>query len=377
MPPKKKPFIIVVENSIGYDKPNGGRTKSLNVIKKLYDALGVEVIVMPLYKFEDETRRGFKPENTTKAKLLASGRIEYKKDSVPKGSHKMPDGSIMKDSDMNKKKPRKVKITTLKKKLTSGELRKLISNHNKLTKIKIPKGTDYAGLEKIISDAGFTIDHENKKLISTGKSKEIPLPKPETMEEKEEKKKVAVERKRQKAIKVLTDKNVKKQEKKNIIKGAVALKKLVGQKQEKKKQNIKDKKQIERNRMGNKKVIESFLKKWKDGNYSFKGNGENNAMSDYNFFSPLTLDKFMKGLETVAVYSMDISPNYKTDKYTKEKTISSYSYQIKYEFGGRTSTKSYPLQKDKEIKPIKNKGKDIPAPLGVPAKTYRGSDPKK
>ena len=36
---------------------------------------------------------------------------------VPKGSHKMPDGSIMKDSDMNKKKPRKGQDNNLKEKI--------------------------------------------------------------------------------------------------------------------------------------------------------------------------------------------------------------------------------------------------------------------
>jgi len=329
MPPKK-PFIVVVESSIGYDKPDGGRTKSLNVLKKLYDALGVEVIVISRLKHEDETRRGFNPKNTTKAKLLASGRQEYKK-------------------DMNKKTTRKVKISSTQpqKKLTSGELRKLISNHNKLTKIKIPKGTDYDGLVKIITDAGLRIDHENKRLVGpnvNGKSTIIPLPKPDTAEQKEEKKKIAVEKKRQKEIKVLTDKNVKKQEKKDVIKGALALKKLVGKRQEKKKENKENKKEIENNMKNNRKYIERFIKKWKDGKYSFKGNGESKAIDDKNFFSPLTLDKFQKGMENISISSMDITPNYKsTDRFSSaapwktedfkknpEMFMNSYSYEIKY-----------------------------------------------
>ena len=162
-----------------------------------------------------------------------------KKAPVPKGSHKMPDGSIMKDSDMKGKK-KKVKLKIRVTKMSSAELRKLISNHNKLTKIKIPKGTDYAGLEKLIADAGYQIDHEKKKLTSTAgyKSTEIPLPTPDTPAQKEEKKKLrdvkAVEKKRQKAIKVLTDKNAKK----NIVKGAVALKGLVNKRQQNKKKPI-------------------------------------------------------------------------------------------------------------------------------------------
>ena len=341
-PPPKKPFIIVVKSSIGYDTPSGGRTKSLNVLKKLYDALGVEVIVMDRLRFDDEMRRGFKEENRTKNKLLASGRQEYKNGSVPSAS---------KTDDTDKKKPRKVKITTLKKKLTSGELRKLISNHNKLTKIKIPKGTDYAGLEKIISDAGFTIDHENKKLISTGKSKEIPLPKPETMEEKEEKKKVAVERKRQKAIKDLTDKNVKKQEKKNLIKGAVALKNLVSERQRGKKLNKENEKDILKNRKRNEKPIKLFLKRWKDDNFRFKTEkGESKAIEDSNYFSPPTFEKFMDGLQNVFILSMTFKPNYKKNiNIANTRKIVSYSYEIEYEFQGKTSRRSYAVVDDKII----------------------------
>ena len=256
MPPKKepdkKPYVIVMRsilNSVGYEKPLGqGRTKSRNVLKKIYDELGVEVF-FELSILDAESRR---------KQLLSMGRKEYK----PK--NKLPETEKA-----------KIKVVSPKVKMKSGELRKLISNHNKLTKIKIPKGTDYAGLEKLISDAGYSIDHENKKLISTGKSKDIPLPTPDTPAQKEEKKKVrevkAVENKRQKAIKVLTDKNVKKQEKKNIVKGAVALKGLVNKRQKDKKFNKDLKKEQLYNIKNNENTIKSFLLKWNgDDGYEFK-----------------------------------------------------------------------------------------------------------
>lgn len=48
--------------------------------------------------------------------------------------------------------------------LTTGEIRKLISAHNKLSKIVIPKGTDRAGLEKLIKSKGYKINHKDQRL---------------------------------------------------------------------------------------------------------------------------------------------------------------------------------------------------------------------
>ena len=83
---------------------------------------------------------------------------------------------------------KKVKIRIATPKMSSGELRKLISNHNKLTKIKIPKGTDYAGLEKLVTVAGYEIDHKNKKLVMVAPHKPvINLPTPDTPAQKGDK----------------------------------------------------------------------------------------------------------------------------------------------------------------------------------------------
>ena len=48
--------------------------------------------------------------------------------------------------------------------LTTGEIRKLISAHNKLSKIVIPKGTNREGLEKLIKSKGYKINHKDQRL---------------------------------------------------------------------------------------------------------------------------------------------------------------------------------------------------------------------
>ena len=48
--------------------------------------------------------------------------------------------------------------------LTTGEIRKLISAHNKLSKIVVPKGTNREGLEKLIKSNGYKINHKEQRL---------------------------------------------------------------------------------------------------------------------------------------------------------------------------------------------------------------------
>lgn len=82
------------------------------------------------------------------------------------------------------------KTGKLKGELTSAEIRRLISAHNKLSKITIPKGTDRDGLLKLVETNGFRVDHKNEKLIQT-RSKplmKIDLPPKKTRAKKEEKK---------------------------------------------------------------------------------------------------------------------------------------------------------------------------------------------
>ena len=54
----------------------------------------------------------------------------------------------------------------LKGELTNAELRRLVSAHNKLNKIIIPKGSNRDDIIKLIKDKGYTIDHKNQKIIS-------------------------------------------------------------------------------------------------------------------------------------------------------------------------------------------------------------------
>ena len=48
--------------------------------------------------------------------------------------------------------------------LTTAEIRRLISAHNKLSKIVVPKGTDRNGLEQLIKSSGYKINHKEQRL---------------------------------------------------------------------------------------------------------------------------------------------------------------------------------------------------------------------
>ncbi len=61
-----------------------------------------------------------------------------------------------------------------KGKLLSSEIRRLISAHNRLSKITIPKGTKRDGLIKLITDNGFSIDHAKQQLIQVKSQKKLP-----------------------------------------------------------------------------------------------------------------------------------------------------------------------------------------------------------
>jgi len=83
------------------------------------------------------------------------------------------------------------KTGKLKGELTSAEIRRLVSAHNRLSKIQIPKGTDRNGLIKLVESNGFRVDHKNEKLIQT-RSKplmKIDLPPKKTRVKKQEVKK--------------------------------------------------------------------------------------------------------------------------------------------------------------------------------------------
>ena len=134
------------------------------------------------------------------------------------------------------------KSGALKGQLTTPEIRKLISAHNKLTDIKIKKGATRDDIIKLLKNSGWSVDHEKqslipldrprKKIITLKEAKEVTKPKPKTelqkqklkekKEEKEVEKKKEVREIKKKAFKesnVLKDIKIRKLEK--DLKGAL------------------------------------------------------------------------------------------------------------------------------------------------------------
>ena len=112
------------------------------------------------------------------------------------------------------------KSGALKGQLTTVEIRKLISAHNKLTDIKIKKGATRDDIIKLLKSNGWSVDHEKQSLIPTDRPRKkiitlksaetITKPKPKTelqkqklkekKEEKEVEKKKEVREIKKKAI---------------------------------------------------------------------------------------------------------------------------------------------------------------------------------
>tara|TARA_R100000734_G_scaffold6948_1_gene5755 strand:- start:686 stop:1273 length:588 start_codon:yes stop_codon:yes gene_type:complete len=59
--------------------------------------------------------------------------------------------------------------------LTLAELKKLVVNHNKLSKISMPKGVKRDELIKLINKNGYRVDHTNNKLVKGGGVLKKPL----------------------------------------------------------------------------------------------------------------------------------------------------------------------------------------------------------
>ena len=69
--------------------------------------------------------------------------------------------------------------------LSTKELRKLITAHNKLSQIKIPKGATRDDLIKLIESAGYKVDEEKKVIRAKVKrGKQITLAKAEEVTKK-------------------------------------------------------------------------------------------------------------------------------------------------------------------------------------------------
>ncbi len=126
---------------------------------------------------------------------------------------------------------------SLKGQLTTAEIRKLISAHNKLSKITIPPRSTRDTIMKIISKAGFRVNHGEQKLeqtkatkkdISLEKAKDITKRVPKTEEQKKqsqermEKKKVEKEKEiklaKKEGVKEFKQKKAEAQKKKPVEK---------------------------------------------------------------------------------------------------------------------------------------------------------------
>ena len=109
---------------------------------------------------------------------------------------------------------------SLKGQLTTAEIRKLISAHNKLSKITITAGSTRDEIMSIISKAGFRVNHEQQKLeqttatkkdISLEKAKETTKRVPKTEQQKQQSKERMEKKKaeREKELKLAKKEGVK------------------------------------------------------------------------------------------------------------------------------------------------------------------------
>ncbi len=88
------------------------------------------------------------------------------------------------------------KTGKLKSELTPAEIRRIVSDNTRLSKITLPKGTNRNGLIKLVETNGFRVDHKNEKLIQT-RSKplmKIDLPPKKTRVKKQPVKKQTVKK---------------------------------------------------------------------------------------------------------------------------------------------------------------------------------------
>ena len=120
-------------------------------------------------------------------------------------------------------------VGKLKGQLTTLEIRKLISAHNKLTDIKIKKGSTRDDIIKLLKNNGYVVDHGKQSLIPTDRprkkpitltqAKEVTKPKPKTEIQKQKSK----EKKEEKEV-------VKKKEVREIKKKAIEEQKSISKK---------------------------------------------------------------------------------------------------------------------------------------------------
>ena len=128
----------------------------------------------------------------------------------------------------------------LKGELTISEIRKLISAHNKLTDIKIKKGSTRDDIIKLLKNNGYAVDHGKQSLIPTDRprkkpitltqAKEVTKPKPKTELQKQKSKEKKEEKEVQKKKEVREIKKKVIEEQKSIPMKKVISKPVMKQK---------------------------------------------------------------------------------------------------------------------------------------------------
>jgi len=140
----------------------------------------------------------------------------------------------------------------LKGQLTSSELRKLISAHNKLYTIKVPSGATQPQIVKLINDNGYSVNHKTQQLRLRFKD----LPKKITKDDAP-KKKVATELEKQKKEEKKKERDDKKKKeireiKKQALKEDADRKKKISK--PKKKDEVRPKEKVGRPKFDPKKI---------------------------------------------------------------------------------------------------------------------------
>jgi hypothetical protein len=128
----------------------------------------------------------------------------------------------------------------LKGQLTISEIRKLISAHNRLTDIKIKKGSTRDDIIKLLKNNGYMVDHgkqsliptdrPRKKIITLTQAKEVTKQKPKTELQKQKSKEKKEEKEVQKKKEVREIKKKVIEEQKSIPKKKVISKPVMKQK---------------------------------------------------------------------------------------------------------------------------------------------------
>tara|TARA_R110000787_G_scaffold286093_2_gene403316 strand:- start:135 stop:1391 length:1257 start_codon:yes stop_codon:yes gene_type:complete len=114
----------------------------------------------------------------------------------------------------------------MKGQMTTAEIRKLISAHNKLSNIKIPPGSTRMDILKLLITKGFNVNHETQTLVPLKRSRNTKITLSQAQEITKPKEKTALQKQKSQETKDKKD-LVKKQEVREIKKKAIAQQKSI------------------------------------------------------------------------------------------------------------------------------------------------------